>query len=245
MGPFKAGELDFKSSPAYYFGEIPVGPFRKPTWCQSAWHEPHASQSRSLNRANTVCCSDEKRGSRGALIVAITPPGLWLIPLRKPHVGGLTSGLTLVRKKRISRRFKSEECNLVKDTAHCVALLEIDFYALPTGEIFLSDGCGWDGMDLWRSLYHVNGVRCGEFRVKLTSRFVYSMRVIRLEFLSFFFFLVFYFILFMRFVALFFLFSKRILTRDSCKFLCHDRFYAIILVTYSKAIIDNYIFKSR
>lgn len=153
----------------------------------------------------------------------------WLIPLRKPHVGGLTSGLTLVRKKRISRRFKSEECNLVKDTAHCVALLEIDFYALPTGEIFLSDGCGWDGMDLWRSLYHVNGVRCGEFRVKLTSRFVYSMRVIRLEFLSFFFFLVFYFILFMRFVALFFLFSKRILTRDSCKFLCHDRFYAIIL----------------
>lgn len=132
-------------------------------------------------------------------------------------------------KKRRSRRFKSEECNLVKDTAHCVALLEIDFYALPTGEIFLSDGCGWDGMDLWRSLYHVNGVRCGEFRVKLTSRFVYSMRVIRLEFLSFFFFLVFYFILFMRFVALFFLFSKRILTRDSCKFLCHDRFYAIIL----------------
>lgn len=48
--------------------------------------------------------------------------------------------------------------------------------------------------------------------------------------ISFFlFFLVFYFILFMRFVALFFLFSKRILTRDSCKFLCHDRFYAIIL----------------
>lgn len=159
--------------------------------------------------------------------------------------GTHVAGSRWFEKKRRSRRFKSEECNLVKDTAHCVALLEIDFYALPTGEIFLSDGCGWDGMDLWRSLYHVNGVRCGEFRVKLTSRFVYSMRVIRLEFLSFFFFLVFYFILFMRFVALFFLFSKRILTRDSCKFLCHDRFYAIILVTYSKAIIDNYIFKSR
>lgn len=143
--------------------------------------------------------------------------------------GTHVAGSRWFEKKRRSRRFKSEECNLVKDTAHCVALLEIDFYALPTGEIFLSDGCGWDGMDLWRSLYHVNGARCGEFRVKLTSRFVYSMRVIRLEFLSFFFFLVFYFILFMRFVALFFLFSKRILTRDSCKFLCHDRFYAIIL----------------
>lgn len=192
-----------------------------------------------------VLLGREARFSRSVNCCNHFSGAVWLIPLRKPHVGGLTSGLTLVRKKRISRRFKSEECNLVKDTAHCVALLEIDFYALPTGEIFLSDGCGWDGMDLWRSLYHVNGVRCGEFRVKLTSRFVYSMRVIRLEFLSFFFFLVFYFILFMRFVALFFLFSKRILTRDSCKFLCHDRFYAIILVTYSKAIIDNYIFKSR
>lgn len=103
MGPFKAGELDFKSSPAYYFGEIPVGPFRKPTWCQSAWHEPHASQSRLLNRANTVCCSDEKRGSRGALIVAITPPGLWLIPLRKPHVGGLTLRTHVGSKKNEDR----------------------------------------------------------------------------------------------------------------------------------------------
>lgn len=245
MGPFKAGELDFKSSPAYYFGEIPVGPFRKPTWCQSAWHEPHASQSRSLNRANTVCCSDEKRGSRGALIVAITPPGLWLIPLRKPHVGGLTSGLTLVRKKRISRRFKSEECNLVKDTAHCVALLEIDFYALPTGEIFLSDGCGWDGMDLWRSLYHVNGVRCGEFRVKLTSRFVYSMRVIHLEFLSFFFFL--FFILFYLCASLhFFSFSRREFWREiRVNFYAMIDFMLLYYVTYSKAIIDNYIFKSR
>lgn len=116
-------------------------------------------------------------------------------------------------KKRRSRRFKSEECNLVKDTAHCVALLEIDFYALPTGEIFLSDGCGWDGMDLWRSLYHVNGVRCGEFRVKLTSRFVYSMRVIRLEFLSFFFFL--FFILFYLCASLhFFSFSRREFWRE-------------------------------
>lgn len=160
-----------------------------------------------------VLLGREARFSRSVNCCNHFSGAVWLIPLRKPHVGGLTSGLTLVRKKRISRRFKSEECNLVKDTAHCVALLEIDFYALPTGEIFLSDGCGWDGMDLWRSLYHVNGVRCGEFRVKLTSRFVYSMRVIRLEFLSFFFFL--FFILFYLCASLhFFSFSRREFWRE-------------------------------
>lgn len=143
--------------------------------------------------------------------------GLWLIPLRK-FTWRLTSETRWFEKRR-SKRFKSEECNLVKDTAHCVALLEIDFYALPTGEIFLSDGCGWDGMDLWRSLYHVNGIRCGEFRVKLTSRFVYSMR----DTFGISFFLLLSFILFMHFVAYFFSFSRREFWRE-----VHVNFYALI-----------------
>lgn len=143
--------------------------------------------------------------------------GLWLIPLRK-FTWGLTSETRWFEKRR-SKRFKSEECNLVKDTAHCVALLEIDFYALPTGEIFLSDGCGWDGMDLWRSLYHVNGIRCGEFRVKLTSRFVYSMR----DTFGISFFLLLSFILFMHFVAYFFSFSRTEFWRE-----VYVNFYALI-----------------